>query len=704
MKYKRKPPKSTTLEVDTIKPTLLGRYAFFGLSVLVILPFLFFSRSVSCTFYISKSAVFAWAWLIFGIPSLWLLRDNHMLDRLKTPLSISVLIFAMTLVLSTIFSITPLTSIFGVYERQLGLMTQLQAVGMTFLTIIILNDKQKIYILADLLILAGTINATVAIFQFFGLDFTGFDIPLGTHAYGLQGQPDLFGSAMMFTIFLNFGRLFSCTSIVRRLAFGSALLIQTAGILFSLTRGAWIGYLAGFLVFIAMLFIPSDSGHRKHHLKPILVSLLILLVIGTGTILVFRDFFVPRIMDLLQLKGTAATRLILWQETLKFSWTNTIHGRLFGVGLEAFRRAFMPFKPLHLSQIEPNVNYDDPHNNYLGILAKMGVVGFLAWAAVWFLAARSIFRLLKQGPSNDEKTFLAGLTAGLLAYAVDTLTIFDTVVSMVLFYVFLGMIVSLQHFISAGHSAEQGLRISHDADKVKNIKGRVPPLFFVVAPVMSIVVVANSIYYFKAWAADHNFLYGLGNIKYYEANRNAMTPPARLQWLETTLARMNGAMAQNPIESHYAVYYALTSNHYYDTLKQQNPEAARYQLNDGIKRLLACKDVTWEPENLYITLADAYNRLNDMDSAIKYLKTVVDDWDHQNFFTRYNLAIMFKKRADQKTAAKDIGGAKSDLREALNELDKGMAVIAGGKEYIQVYENMLELHKKISDMLVHLDG
>ncbi|MGB9713067.1 MAG: O-antigen ligase family protein [Dissulfurimicrobium hydrothermale] len=694
MKARHKLPKSIPLKANTVKPLFLERYALFGLFILAILPFLFFSRSVSCTFYISKSAIFTWAWLIFGIPSLWLLRDGRAFDRLKTPFSLSVLIFATMLVLSTVFSITPLVSLFGVYERQLGLMTQIQALGMTFLTIIILNDEKKIYLFADLLILAGAINAVVAIFQFFGLDFTGFDIPLGTHAYGLQGQPDLFGSVMMFTIFLNFGRLFSSVSPVRRLAFGVALLVQTAGILFSLTRGAWIGYLSGLLVFIVILLSFSDRGRRKHHLKFILIGLALLLIISAGAVSVFSDFFVPRIMGLLQIKGTAATRLILWQETLRFIWDNTINGKVFGVGLESFRRAFMPFKPLHLSQLEPNVNYDDPHNNYLGILAKMGIAGFLAWTAIWFLAARSIFRLFKQDLLNDERVFLAGLTAGLLAYAVNTLTIFDTVVSMTLFYVFLGLIVSLNNIVAA----------REDVHNVAVIEGKAgtPWPFFVIVLVMSVLVVVNGIYYFKAWAADNNFLYGLGNIKYYEANQNAMAPPARLQFLETTLARMNAAMAQNPIESHYAVYYALASSYYYDVLRQQNPDAAKYQLNKGIKRLLVYKDVTWEPENFYIALADAYNKLNDLDSAVKYLKTGVDDWDHQNFYMRYNLAIILVRRADQRAADGDAAGAMADLHEALNQLNRGKAVIARSDEFRHVYGQMLELEKKISDRLVDI--
>ncbi|MGQ9499461.1 MAG: O-antigen ligase family protein [Dissulfurimicrobium sp.] len=610
-----------------------------------------------------------------------------MTESLKNPLSISLLVFIFALVLSTVFSITPLVSLFGVYERQMGLITQIQAVGMAFLTIIILNDRRKIYLFADFFILAGTVNAVVAIFQFFGMDITGFDIPLGTHAYGLQGQPDLFGSVMMFTIFLNFGRLFFVVSPVRRLMLGLALLIQTAGILFSLTRGAWIGYLAGLLVFIVILFCFSDKENRRYNLKFILAILMLLLIISAGAVLVFSDFFVPRIISLLQLKGTAATRLILWQETLRFVWNNTIHGKVFGVGLESFRRAFMPFKPLYLSQLEPNVNYDDPHNNYLGILAKMGVIGFLAWAAVWLFTAQAIFRLFRQRLSGEERVFLAGVIAALIAYAVDTMTIFDTAVSMEFFYVFIGIVVSLTGVVRAREKVNSG-----DLGYPK--KTRTPLLFFVAAPVMSVLVLVNSLYYLKAWAADNNFLYALGNIKYYEANRIA-APHARLNILELTLSHLDAAIDLNPIESHYDVYYALASNYYYDVLKVQSPEAARYQLTRGIKRLIACKDVTWEPENLYMVLANAYVRLGDMDNAIRYFKVIVDDWDRQNFYTRYNLANLLMKRANKRMADGDAVGARNDLHEAVDELKKGEAVIAGSDQFANIYRQMLDLEKKI---------
>ncbi|MEZ0328515.1 MAG: hypothetical protein ABWK15_02955 [Dissulfuribacterales bacterium] len=273
------------------------------------------------------------------------------------------------------------------------------------------------------------------------------------------------------------------------------------------------------------------------------------------------------------------------------------------------------------------------------------------------------------------------------------MTIFDTAVSMEFFYIFIGVVVSLTGVVTARE--EKMDQNAHGGDPEKT---GTPWPFFAAAAVMSALVAVNSVYYLKAWAADNNFLYGLGNIKYYEANKTA-APQARLKILDLTLSHLDASMEQNPVESHYDVYYGLASNYYADVMKDLNPDAAKYQLNEGIKRLLACKDVTWEPEDLYMTLAGAYTRLGGLDNAIRYSKVVVDDWDHQNFYTRYNLADILMKRADKRSADGDAAGARDDLREAGGELKKGEAVIVGREDFAHVYGQMLELEKKIEKRL-----
>ena len=62
---------------------------------------------------------------------------------------------------------------------------------------------------------------------------------------------------------------------------------------------------------------------------------------------------------------------------------------VFGIGIETYRYAFMSHKSLRLEALDPMTNHDNPHNNYLYVLASFGLAGLAAY--VWLL-----WRLLSQ--------------------------------------------------------------------------------------------------------------------------------------------------------------------------------------------------------------------------------------------------------------------------------------------------------------------
>lgn len=55
----------------------------------------------------------------------------------------------------------------------------------------------------------------------------------------------------------------------------------------------------------------------------------------------------------------------------------------FGIGIETYRYAFMSHKSKRLEALDPMTNHDNPHNNYLYVLASFGIVGLLAY--LWVL-------------------------------------------------------------------------------------------------------------------------------------------------------------------------------------------------------------------------------------------------------------------------------------------------------------------------------
>ena len=70
----------------------------------------------------------------------------------------------------------------------------------------------------------------------------------------------------------------------------------------------------------------------------------------------------------------ALAREVAWRD--KAVW-------LFGIGIETYRYAFMSHKSKRLEALDPMTNHDNPHNNYLYVLASFGLVGLAAY--LWLL-------------------------------------------------------------------------------------------------------------------------------------------------------------------------------------------------------------------------------------------------------------------------------------------------------------------------------
>lgn len=103
---------------------------------------------------------------------------------------------------------------------------------------------------------------------------------------------------------------------------------------------------------------------------------------------------------------------------------------LVGVGLGDYKREFLAYKADFLTT-ERGKYYQQTvghiqraaqaHNEYVQILAEMGVVGALAVLILLGALARSVWRRLRQAPSLDAKILILALSAGVLAFLSDSL-------------------------------------------------------------------------------------------------------------------------------------------------------------------------------------------------------------------------------------------------------------------------------------------
>lgn len=716
--------------------------------ILLVFPLVFYSRAVTRAFDLTKSAVFTWLWLILGS---WILFLSLWKDQkwLKTPLLIPIIGYALSLVFSTTFSITPVISFLGVYERQIGLIVQLQAISLAFILAGVVDRKNLLNIVVDTLIVFGTVNALVGISQFFGFDPLGFTSGYGTEAFGFMGNPDFFGPVMVITTFLTFGRLLSdlgsdntwiwLTSFA--LQFFSLMVTAQGGVM-----GAFGGLTMGFLTFhtfftgddkkknekwlyaplgvalalfvLTLLVFPANRMtdllsavlgigvgltlwafinlvflDRREHAKLWRFSaILVVVVLAVGIFGVYEIYSLPPVTIAEKLGFTVGTRLVLWKHTIGFSIENTLDGKLFGIGIESFRRGFMPYKPLELSQLEPNVNYDDPHNNFLGVLAKAGIIGFVFYAWIFIAAAGMLYKTLKVAEPKKEKMLIIGIAAALVAYATNLVTIFDMLPSLMMFYALLGLIMASYNIYV------------RPTEEIKQAKPWVKPTTLIAWAVLLGLSLYNGYYYFNAWKAESYFRSGLGNMRYYESNQASLTDEQKPQVIASSLYFLDKAMAYNPNESYYAINYLRAASYYWDLTQTASPDEANNVVATAIAKAQQYESTTWAPENLYATMANVYAKVGGLDKSIEYFEKAVN-WDHQFYSARMNLAILLSNRAQLYLAQGNKDAARTDLNTALEHIKHAQEVLAitTNEELVKMRDQMASIQKSIESLLASIE-
>lgn len=195
--------------------------------------------------------------------------------------------------------------------------------------------------------------------------------------------------------------LFKATNKKCRFILSALSLLLVICLLLSQARGAWLGFILGFL--LVSLF----SGKKNFLLA---VSLLIIFAISAS---LFGNIYIKeQIKSFMHLRTDQSTsdRMIMWKTALRMLADRPILGQ----GLGTFMHSFEKFKPKSYHEIVY------AHNCYLQMAVESGISGLLIF--IWF-----IFTVLRKSLSKffkfDDiflKALTIGLAGGILAYVVDS--------------------------------------------------------------------------------------------------------------------------------------------------------------------------------------------------------------------------------------------------------------------------------------------
>jgi len=202
--------------------------------------------------------------------------------------------------------------------------------------------------------------------------------------------------------------------------FGCATLLLI-GIIYSLSRMGFICALASLFIVASMSLslrgwrVEYEDKSRK------LRTWLLAGTVGVTVILAFiflpTDPLVSRFSDLARTDQISAdTRLQIWRDTVSLVKAYP----LFGCGLGAYESSFLRFKTA-----APMNTVDYAHNDYLQVLAELGIAGFCAGLLFVLHLVRRTIRGALYAHSIDERYLAIGCSAAMIAMLLHSIVDFN---------------------------------------------------------------------------------------------------------------------------------------------------------------------------------------------------------------------------------------------------------------------------------------
>jgi O-antigen ligase len=366
-------------------------------------------------------------------------------NRLKNPIFLSFVFFIVLALVSTIFAADFNTAFWGDLERGEGLL-------ILFYMLLFLSgstlffEKKDWLVFFKLSLFSGVVIALDSLIHF-------AENPLTRPAGSFIGNPAFVSVYLLFVTFSAFvvasasrnNRLWSAVSALS-ISLSAVVLLATK------TRGVFVGIFAAILVIAAYSALNGGNRTIGFFGKPVstrkigrrvLVSIvfLVLLFAGTKSSPVWQ--IIPGLDRLAQISlndATTQTRLINVGVSINAVRPSNvgIARTLLGWGPDNFSQAYNQFYNPTIQKYETTW-FDRAHNKLMDVLVMNGVLGLLAYLALWLYVFRVAFSSPRENsPENISRAPLIFFGA---AYFIQNLFLFDQVVTYIPLFAFFGYVI-----------------------------------------------------------------------------------------------------------------------------------------------------------------------------------------------------------------------------------------------------------------------
>lgn len=444
--------------------------------------------------------------------------------------SVALTIFVGAALLSAIFGVNFTNSFWSNFERMEGLVTHIHLLLLFFVLAGTLRAKREWFILFGISITVSAFLALYGLLEATGeiesLDFAGSRI------IATLGNPLYVAAYLSFHVFLSMFLWTQARSIFLKYLLAGTVLFELVVFFLTGARGAFLGMIAGLgSILLLYLFIFKDA--KK---KFILSGLVIVLLSVPSALIVFKDSSFVQNSDMLARFASISfdagkARLTLWGTAIEAFKERPV----FGWGVGNFNVPFA--KHYNPEMFGQEAWFDRTHNMPLEWLVSGGMVGFLAYLALFGSVLWALITAAKKGALSG---YSAAIFVGMfIAYLVQLFFVFDTISTYLLFTLMLAF------FYTASSSADIWLRKS--SLLYSNISQRVS-LWRFIGIIASFTAVFALVYMIniRPFMAARELIYGF----YIFHPDNAVQVKEQF---EKTLSLARGTVGAPEIREHLAI-------------------------------------------------------------------------------------------------------------------------------------------------------
>ena len=633
---------------------------------------------------------------------------------------ISLIVFALAVFITAIFGINFNYSFWGNYERMDGIFSWLHYWLAVVAAVGVFRTKKDWQILFGFSFLAALAVSFYGFMQKMGASWV-FDSGAGRISSTI-GNPGFLASYLLFNI------VFAATIIADKARHmiwraGASVLgvIFLTAFLLTNIRGAFVGLLAGFLIFSVLTYLWSESGKIKKNILIAFVSVVVLVGLG----ILFKDAsFVQksgfgRFFNIDFSDSTIQTRLISWRGAL----TGLKENPLLGVGPQKFDYVFNKnFDPEFYNLVGNETWWDRAHNMLLEPFVTMGILGGLAYLLVGFSVLYYVFRMRNNKENRMEAALLISF---LFAYLIQNLFIFDSIVSYLMMVLFVAYVVSRSSGEGEGIFAKISTKLNNAWYKIfPSPKEKNWFSFFVI-----VLILMTPVFYYgnykmlkhnkiileiltpngQTFARKIELLQEAGEYTDFDkkeltirtadvARQYALSGTTGINSLDRgyryLLSLMEQAIKENPDDVRLLVAYADAANLYAEILASVSSPDALPVLDKAEKVLLETLELGKRRQQVYFALANNKSIRGEEEEAIEVLEEAIS-FNDSNSTSYWFLANSYLRNGqfglarDAVLRAIDLGYSFSN-EVHLNQFVNVMVVLEDYEGLRKIYERALD--------------